>query len=711
LERKIVSGIMLSLLVISTFTLAFNIQPVKAWTGTVYIRADGSIDPPDAPISTIDNVTYTLTGNILSDADGIVVERSNVLIDGNGYTLQGISGLPGSGCGLNLTSVSNVTTKNGNIQGFEYGVYLHSTSSNVISGNNIINNWIGISLRNSSDNSMFGNILADNAVGIEVYRSSNSVISRNNITWNSYYGIHLLYSLNNSISWNNIRENYLFGIRLGNSSDNIISANNVMNNWEEGISLRDSSNNKFYHNNFVNNAPNVHIDTFGYANSWDDGYPSGGNYWSDHVTVDVYSGINQDEPGSDGIVNEPYIIDEYNQDRYPLRGPIKSFSVTWYETIYQIEVVSNSTILGFYFDRPSKLIGFDVAGLDGSKGFSRVAIPKELLWCNMLEEWIILVEGESVSYNAIEDATHTFLYFTYAHSIRSVLIIATHAIAPPPWERRIGVEAGDWVLYDIDLTYYTNDPNPPVTPPTEVAQMVKMTVTYTEFTYMSLELVYYYEDYEKPASGGHIDVLTGPSMALLPWVAANLSAGDYIYPNAYDPDLRELKINETISLEYLGLLRENNHLQTTMHSYFEPYEVYYTQHLYWDKITGISTEVILEIKCFHKTMGYETIYSISYKIKDTNLWKAPIPTTIDELKTEIEELGSQGEIDNRGIVKSLVAKLNAAQKLVDKGKIDEAKSILEEDFISQVQNLTDIHITPEAADILIESAEYILSHL
>lgn len=84
--------------------------------------------------------------------------------------------------------------------------------------------------------------------------------------------------------------------------------------------------------------------------------------------------------------------------------------------------------------------------------------------------------------------------------------------------------------------------------------------------------------------------------------------------------------------------------------------------------------------------------------------------TIDELKTEIEELGSEGEISNQGIVNSLIAKLNVAQKLIDDGKVDQAKNILSS-FISQVQNLSGIHITPEAADILIKSAEYILSHL
>lgn len=89
----------------------------------------------------------------------------------------------------------------------------------------------------------------------------------------------------------------------------------------------------------------------------------------------------------------------------------------------------------------------------------------------------------------------------------------------------------------------------------------------------------------------------------------------------------------------------------------------------------------------------------------------PIPTTLGELKAAIEELGSEGEIDNHGIVKSLITKLNVTQKLVDKGKIDEARGILEEDFIPQVLNLTDTHITPDAAELLIESAEYILSNL
>jgi hypothetical protein len=82
-----------------------------------------------------------------------------------------------------------------------------------------------------------------------------------------------------------------------------------------------SSDNRFYHNNFIDNTLHVNITIPGCANFWDDGYSSGGNYWSDHVTVDDCCGINQDEPGSDGIVDEPYVIDANNCDNYPLVEP------------------------------------------------------------------------------------------------------------------------------------------------------------------------------------------------------------------------------------------------------------------------------------------------------------------------------------------------------------------------------------------------------
>ena len=156
---------MLTLLLASLLTLAFNIQPVKA-EGTIYIRADGSIDPPTAPISTTDNVTYTLTGNITCDADNwmaVVVQRSNTIIDGNGYTLQGV----GSGYGFGLYDIRLVKVTHINIEGFEAGIRLISTSDNIISENNITNNEYGAYIGGSDYNIFYHNNFVNNTYHFE----------------------------------------------------------------------------------------------------------------------------------------------------------------------------------------------------------------------------------------------------------------------------------------------------------------------------------------------------------------------------------------------------------------------------------------------------------------------------------------------------------------------------------------------------------------
>ena len=51
---------------------------------------------------------------------------------------------------------------------------------------------------------------------------------------------------------------------------------------------------------------------------WNSGYPIGGNYWSHLNVTDIYSGPYQNESGSDGIGDTPYVIDGSNQDNYPL---------------------------------------------------------------------------------------------------------------------------------------------------------------------------------------------------------------------------------------------------------------------------------------------------------------------------------------------------------------------------------------------------------
>jgi parallel beta-helix repeat protein len=296
----------------------------------IYIRGDGSIDPPAAPISTADNILYTLTDNINADvgvgAYGIVIMRDNIIIDGNGFTVQGtqvyLSG------GIYLSGRENVTIRNTQIKAFYDNIYLVSSSSNSIIGNNITlsvspTGGDGIHLVSSSYNTIRGNNITYNQMfGIYLVSSSSyNIISGNNIM-SGHDGIVLGDNCNyNSIGGNRLGLTHFpltNGITLGVSSNhNTVSENNITCAGY-GIALDSSWDNVFWHNNVV--AGGVYT-VASESNVWDDGYPSGGNYWSDYAAADVYWGPYQNQTGSDGIRDTPYMIDANNTDNYPLMSP------------------------------------------------------------------------------------------------------------------------------------------------------------------------------------------------------------------------------------------------------------------------------------------------------------------------------------------------------------------------------------------------------
>ena len=194
MDRKAASGIMLTLLLTSMLTLAFNIQSVRAEEGTIYIRADGSVDPPTANITSVNNITYTFTSHIY---DSIVVERDNIVVDGAGYTAQGT----GSGTGIYLSYRGNVTVKNTTITLFQTGIDLEVSSGNTLSGNTITINDVGVSLSTSSNNTFSGNnIRNNNYAGIRLNVSSNNEIYHNNFINNTLQALILASGAN---SWDN----------------------------------------------------------------------------------------------------------------------------------------------------------------------------------------------------------------------------------------------------------------------------------------------------------------------------------------------------------------------------------------------------------------------------------------------------------------------------------------------------------------------------
>jgi len=255
----------------------------------------------------------TIIDNIITNSNhGIDLDSSNNnnLISDNAITNNNYYGIHLSHSSNNII-MDNTITENSN-DGISLGF---SDNNNIISGNTIISNRGGIDFYNSDNN-----IITDNTITKSEYYgtvlsefSSNNLISNNTITNNDYTGIRIRrMSYNNTVVDNTISENSYNGMAIYDSQENAISGNTITLNKNNGIYLEFASNNKIYHNNFMDNK--IHANTkHGQDTVWDNGHPSGGNYWDDYTGIDA---------NGDSIGDTPYYIPggEY-RDRYPLMTP------------------------------------------------------------------------------------------------------------------------------------------------------------------------------------------------------------------------------------------------------------------------------------------------------------------------------------------------------------------------------------------------------
>jgi hypothetical protein len=321
----------LALILISLMTLgAVCVQPIKAQSQSgITINADGTVNPSTA-IRQAGN-TYTLT----SDVSGYVsIKRNNTVLDGNGYQVYG---------SIQLHSVENVTIENLIIYGgsgwYHFGIDMEAASEVTVVNNTITG---------------FESIQAMNGVeyaGMIVDGGGSNIISQNNLASN-LDGIDMFGTENNLIVGNNIESSYSFGT------------------YGTAIIFVKASNNTVYHNNFISSVGGQAMDSDS-VNVWDNGYPSGGNYWSDYSTR--YP--NATEIGSSGIGDTAYVIDAQNKDRYPLMEPFTGAFYALQTAPPKISVQSplnqtyndSSITLTFSIDvlSPDKAVNWTGYSLDG----------------------------------------------------------------------------------------------------------------------------------------------------------------------------------------------------------------------------------------------------------------------------------------------------------------------------------------------------------
>ena len=309
--------VLLANIVLVFSLILFIIEPIAAQVSVMDLRLQGfdllssrTVVVPDDFQKIQDAINSVNAGGTVFVRSGIyyesIVLNKSVSLLGEGQSSTFIDARRSSHVITLLVGncvISGFTIRNGGmIVPSNYGINVFNVDNNTICNNSITGNFVGI---------MLGN---------EQRGSRDNIIGYNNVTGNRY-GIFLSHSDGNEIYGNVFSQSVWNGIELDWSKENLIYNNTVSYSGAFGFEIpveTPGEHNILYHNNLINNSFRTAAST---VNTWDDGYPSGGNYWSDYDGKDLFSGPFQNLTGSDGIGDAAYIINENNLDRYPLMTP------------------------------------------------------------------------------------------------------------------------------------------------------------------------------------------------------------------------------------------------------------------------------------------------------------------------------------------------------------------------------------------------------
>ncbi|MFQ5885243.1 MAG: NosD domain-containing protein, partial [Thermoplasmata archaeon] len=259
------------------------------------------------------STNVTIEGNnVWKNGDGIDLRAAeDVILKDNNVTSSRWFGI-GLYFSVNVTVKGNTLINDGILL---WGNVRSEFNSHTITTDNLVNNLPVYYYKNCEDlvvdSVPLGQLLIVNCSNVRV---ANLTITKADVAVNMAFvnGAH--------VAGNNFSSNSKYGLLLWYSTNVTFVGNHFSSNYY-GMYLLDSVSVFVHHNNFVDNLIEAY-DILGNENSWDNGYPSGGNYWSIYEGIDRCSGPNQDVcPDRDGIGDTPYLLDADSRDNYPLMLP------------------------------------------------------------------------------------------------------------------------------------------------------------------------------------------------------------------------------------------------------------------------------------------------------------------------------------------------------------------------------------------------------
>jgi len=238
-------------------------------------------------------------------------DRGIEINDGANVTQTTISGNIFSGQGIDLhpPTIADCCPSNTMVYG------LAQLSSNTITTDNLVNGKPIYYFEGCSGTSIngipVGQLIVVNCMN---FQASNLQIGGviEGIVLSNVHGATIINDTLSNIS--------RFGVLAFNSDHVTVTGNNITAG--NGIQFYVSSNMLVYHNNFLGGGDFAGgayqgMDYKGSYDSWDYGYPSGGNFWWNYNATDNCGGPQQEVcTGPDGIGDTPFGL-----DRYPLMKP------------------------------------------------------------------------------------------------------------------------------------------------------------------------------------------------------------------------------------------------------------------------------------------------------------------------------------------------------------------------------------------------------